>query len=282
MRTKCAKTWHPFPDHVGKTVIGSAPVSVLFQKPHAEIVFAANAREKRMKPSSARTKAKVELARLLFGNWTGKRFPAQDGCLRISAKMGRPPQVATSFWGQPLLFLSGHIDPSISFSHLGKVTWAALCMDQYSVGIDAATSLDFSKGYPYQRVFHPDEFNNFIDRYESREKAAAALWSAKEAVVKALGCDYGLLEPLDLRVTYSANSEDGEPFFISFAERAMKRLPWITQEWVEVRIFQQETLFVSVALESSSGMSFFSVPSVDLRFTSSTYRRTPASCEPQR
>jgi phosphopantetheinyl transferase len=251
MGKKCARTWQSFADDGGRTRIVSAPASVLFQEPQAEILFAGTAWEKRMKPLTARRKAKVELARLLLGHWTGKRFPAQDSCGWIPAKMSRRPQVATSSWGQPLLFLSGHIDPSISFSHVGDVTWAALCMDQYSVGIDAATGLDFSNGYPYQRIFHPDEFNNFTDRYQSREKAGAALWSAKEAVVKALGCGYGHLEPVDLRVTDIADSEDEEAFFISFARRAMKRLPWIAQEWVEVRIVQKETLFVSVALVDS-------------------------------
>jgi phosphopantetheinyl transferase (holo-ACP synthase) len=231
-------------------MIVSAPASVLFKEPQAEILFAGTAWEKALKPLAARRKAKVELARLLLGHWADRRFPAQTTCRRIDAKIGPSLQILTSSSGQPLLFITRHIHPSISFSHLGDVTWAALCVDQYSVGIDAATRLEFSNSYPYQRVFGQDEFNSFIERYQSRAKAAAALWSAKEAVVKALGCGYGHLEPFDLRVTDIANS-DNEAFFIRFSEKAMKRFPWITQEWMPVHIFNKETHFISVALVDS-------------------------------
>jgi phosphopantetheinyl transferase (holo-ACP synthase) len=250
MGKKCAKTWQPFADNGGRTRIVSAPASVLFQEPQAEILFAATAWEKPLKPLAARGKAKAELARLLFGYWEENHLPAQNTCGRIEVKMGRRLQVLTSSSGQPLLLITGHIEPSISFSHVGDVTWAALCMDQYSVGIDAARSLEFSNSYPYHRVFHQGEFNSFTERYRTREKAAAALWSAKEAVVKALGCGYRLLEPFDVRVTDIGNS-DNEAFFIRFSEKAMKRYPWMIQEWVEVHILHKERHFISVALVDS-------------------------------
>lgn len=78
----------------------------------------------------------------------------------------------------------------ISFSHLEDETWAVAATMPCRIGIDAARTLEFAGAYPFHKVFHPSELATGLP--------PACLWSMKEAVVKALGCGFDGLNPLDI------------------------------------------------------------------------------------
>ena len=78
-----------------------------------------------------------------------------------------------------------------AFSHVPDKTWAISTTREWSIGIDAACNGEFSQPYPLHKVFHPQE----LSRMEP-----AQIWSAKEAVAKAMGCGFNGVNPLDIRL----------------------------------------------------------------------------------
>ncbi len=78
-----------------------------------------------------------------------------------------------------------------SYSHLADQTWAAVTDQSCLIGIDAASDSEFDNAYPLHKVFHDDEIAT---------GRPARIWSAKEAVSKALGCGFDGMNPLDIRM----------------------------------------------------------------------------------
>ncbi len=102
--------------------------------------------------------------------------------------------------GQPLLKLGDRLGPSLSFSEAGGLVWAAMA-GEGRVGVDAAREADFKPPYPYSRAFGTEEWDWAAQHCQGRTASAAALlWAAKEAAVKALGVGFHTLDPLDLEV----------------------------------------------------------------------------------
>ena len=86
--------------------------------------------------------------------------------------------------------------------------WAALCGDESDIGIDVAGADEFRREYPFHRVFHPQELQHALRLAGGDLKnASALLWSVKEAVVKALGCAFHLVDPLQITI---CPSEEGD------------------------------------------------------------------------
>jgi len=100
--------------------------------------------------------------------------------------------------GQPFLRTSGKRRLHLSFSRSGSEVWAALCRDR-SIGIDAARPIEFRSPYPWRRVFHPDEWTRAAGICPRPGDVAPLLWVFKEAAVKALGCGFGALEPIEVQ-----------------------------------------------------------------------------------
>ena len=78
-----------------------------------------------------------------------------------------------------------------AFSHLPDKTWAISTTREWSIGIDAACNSEFAQPYPLHKVFHPQELSSM---------EPAQIWSAKEAVAKAMGCGFDGVNPLDIRL----------------------------------------------------------------------------------
>ncbi len=110
-------------------------------------------------------------------------------------------KVVRGLLGRPHLLLGKNPGPAISFSEGGGKIWAALCADDSDIGIDVAETHEFLGKYPFHRVFHPQELQHAL-RLTGGDlgNASALLWSVKEAVVKALGCAFHLVGPLELIV----------------------------------------------------------------------------------
>ena len=164
-----------------------------------------------------------------------------------------PIQVVRGLLGRPHLLLGDDRGPAISFSEGGGNVWAALCGDESDIGIDAAGTDEFTGEYPYHRVFHPQELQHALQLAGGDlEKASALLWSVKEAVVKALGCAFHLVDPRQITVYPSAEGAVGEnggvTFPVGLSGKALARFPIAAGRSLWVRSLPQRKMWLSIAL----------------------------------
>jgi hypothetical protein len=118
-------------------------------------------------------------------------------------------KLATGPLGQPLLKIGGRLGPSLSFSEAGSLVWAAMS-GSGQVGVDAAREADFEPPYPYSRAFDPEEWDWAMRFCQGRTASAAALlWAAKEAAVKALGVGFHTRDPMDIEVVKGPPAWEG-------------------------------------------------------------------------
>lgn len=174
--------------------------------------------------------------------------PRRGGC-PASSRAALPIQVVRDPLGKPHLLLGQCPGPAISFSEGGGAVWAALCGDESDIGIDVAETDDFQGDYPLHRVFGAHELQQVIRMAGGEmERASALLWSIKEAVVKALGCGFHLVEPLDICV-HPGRDESGEYVFpVCLSGKALERLPMSAGRSIWVRSLPQARMWLSIAL----------------------------------
>ncbi len=150
--------------------------------------------------------------------------------------------------GRPIAFVGTTPGPPISFAHSSGRTWGALNLGTSRIGIDTATPDDFSERYPFDRAFHPREFSSALESTDGYgESAAALLWSIKESAVKALGCGFRLLDPLDLSVTFERAINDRLTFSVFLSKAALARLPDETTVPIAGLSFREHGVRVSLA-----------------------------------
>jgi phosphopantetheinyl transferase len=174
----------------------------------------------------------------------------------FSDRTTRSIQIVHDPLGRPYLLLEEHRGPAISFSTAGENVWAALCGDQSDIGIDVAESAEFQEGYPMHRVFHAPELHQALELAGGDlAKAAALLWSIKEAVAKALGCAFYLVDPRDIHVYPSAveeggplrHAQGGSTFFVRLTGKALVRFPMADRRPIAVRSLHQAESWLSIA-----------------------------------
>jgi len=184
------------------------------------------------------------LAGMEGSSWTDGRFSSRAAC---------PIQVVRGPLGRPLLLLGERKGPAISFSECGENVWAALSGDGSDIGIDAAGADEFRHEYPFHRVFHAQERDHALrSAGGDREMASALLWSIKEAVVKALGCAFHLVDPLQITVYPSTGGppggDGGQTFPVGLSGKAQVRFPLAARGSLGVRSLPQGTTWLSIAL----------------------------------
>ena len=102
--------------------------------------------------------------------------------------------------GGPYLLLGDQLGPALSFSREGGRLWAAMGSHR-SVGIDVADPKEFTGSYPFRRAFRPEELTCARALgHKDTARAAALIWSLKEAAVKATGTGFNCYDPLEVRV----------------------------------------------------------------------------------
>ena len=175
-----------------------------------------------------------------------KRRPSSD-------RAAFPMQVVRGPLGRPHLQLGECQGPTISFSEGGGKLWAALCGDECDTGIDVAGSDEFQGEYPAYRVFHTTELQHAVRLADGdAAKASALLWSAKEAVVKALGCAFHLVDPRQITVYPSAaraaGRDGGYTFPVGLSGKALARFPVAACGSPWVRSIPHGELWLSIAL----------------------------------
>jgi phosphopantetheinyl transferase len=169
-----------------------------------------------------------------------------------SNKAAFPIQVVCGQLGRPYLLLGKYRGPAISFSKGGGRVWAALCGDDSDIGMDVAGTDEFQREYPFHRVFHPPELQHALRRAGGDlQEASALLWSIKEAVVKALGCAFHLVDPRQINVYPSvggaAGGDDGYTFPVGLTEKAQARVPLAAGRSLWVRSLPQGKMWLSIA-----------------------------------
>jgi 4'-phosphopantetheinyl transferase superfamily len=165
----------------------------------------------------------------------------------------QPIQVVRGLLGRPHLLLGEYRGPAISFSEDGERVWAALSGDESDIGIDVAGTDEFEREYPFHRVFHPQELQHTLRLAGGDlEKASALLWSIKEAVVKALGCAFHLVDPRQIYVYPSTGGalggDGGYTFPVGLSRKALVRFPIAVGRSLWVRSLPQLKMWLSIAL----------------------------------
>jgi phosphopantetheinyl transferase (holo-ACP synthase) len=161
--------------------------------------------------------------------------------------------VVRGLLGRPHLLLGEYRGPAISFSEGGEKVWAALCGDESDIGIDVAGTDEFQREYPFHRVFHTQEVQHALRLAGGDlEKASALLWSIKEAVVKALGCAFHLVDPRQIYVYPSIGGAVGEnggyTFPVGLSRKAQMRFPISASRSIWVRSLPQVKMWLSIAI----------------------------------
>jgi phosphopantetheinyl transferase (holo-ACP synthase) len=213
--------------------------------------------------ATSRTETRRRLVTILWEHLRATESPLW-GHPHFSNRVTFPIQLVCDTLGRPHLLLGEHRGPAISFSTAGEEVWAALCGDESDIGIDVAGSAEFQEGYPLHRVFHAPELQKALELAGGDSgKAAALLWSIKEAVAKALGCAFHLVDPRDIHVYPSAGKEggplrqvrqahcrhtqDGPTFSVRLTGKALVHFPMADRRPIAVRSLHQAETWLSIA-----------------------------------
>ena len=191
---------------------------------------------------------KLRLVSTLWDHLVSMESPLWK-CSQSSNGAAFPTQVVRGLLGRPHLLLGEYRGPAISFSEGGGKVWAALSGDESDIGIDVAGTDEFQGEYPFHRVFHPEELHHAVKLAGGDlEEASALLWSIKEAVVKALGCAFHLVEPRHITVYPSAGGDGGYTFPVGLSGKALVRFPLAAGRSLWVRSLPQGKSWLSIAL----------------------------------
>jgi phosphopantetheinyl transferase len=152
-------------------------------------------------------------------------------------------EIVSDSLGKPHLLIDGSEGPAVSFAYEGDTMWVALGREGSSVGIDAAEASSFRGNYPFHRAFHEAE----LELGGEKDEVAALIWSAKEAVVKALGCGFHLVDPLHLRVEPCSGDHQEYLLKVHLIERSRETPRVQAENPVPVSIFRYASMWISVA-----------------------------------
>ena len=192
--------------------------------------------------------AKHRLVSTLWDHVVALESPLWKHCLS-SSRTAFPIRVVCGLLGRPHLLVGENRGPAISFSKGGGKVWAALCGEDFEIGIDVAGTDEFQREYPLPRVFHPQELQHALrSAGGDLGKASALLWSIKEAVVKALGCGFHLLDPRQITVYPSVGEDGGYTFPVGLSGKALARFPGAAGRSLWVRSLPQREMWLSLAL----------------------------------
>lgn len=218
--------------------------------PCGGVVFYASATENSATSTERATCRTENCRQLVAALW--EQFRAKESPFgkysHFSNRAALPIQLVHDALGRPHLMLGEHWGPAISLSMAGKKVWAALCGDESDIGIDVAGSAEFQEDYPMHRVFHVPELQQALELAGGDlAKAAALLWSVKEAVAKALGCAFHLVDPRDIHVSPSATENGGAASYVRLLGKAQMRFPLADLQPITVRSLPLAEMWLSIA-----------------------------------
>ena len=192
--------------------------------------------------------ARHRLVSILWDHLVAMNSPLWTCCLSFN-RAAFPIQVARNALGKPYLLLGAQRGPAISFSEGGGKIWAALCGDESEMGIDVAEAVEFQGEYPFHRVFNGAELRHVLNLTGGDlAKASALLWSVKEAVVKALGCAFHVVHPLQVHVDPPIKGDEEFTFPVRLSGKALARFPIHAGVSLWARSFPRAEMWLSIAI----------------------------------
>ena len=195
-----------------------------------------------------REKARCRLVAILWEHLVTMEGRLRGGDLLSSHKASLPVHLIRDPLGKPHLMLGKHPGPAVSFSQGGGAVWAALCEDESGIGIDVAGSDEFAAQYPVSRVFAPQEVQQAMHwAGGDMGRAAALLWSVKEAAVKAMGCGFHLVEPRDICIQPGVVRGGECIFAVGLSDKGLERLPMAAGRAIWVYSVPLARMWLSVA-----------------------------------
>jgi phosphopantetheinyl transferase len=185
--------------------------------------------------------------RLADALWKRHRALARDS---IEARTDHSFVLRRDRLGKPRLVMDTREDLSISFTRIPGRSWSALCQGS-QVGIDAAEFREFEGAYPLHRAFHDDDcLHATAAATGNLQEAAALLWSAKEAAVKAIGIGFHLIDPLEVRVRTILLNGHRSSLEVRLERRLEEKIADGASA-ISVRAFRYRDGWISVALTLS-------------------------------
>jgi hypothetical protein len=108
---------------------------------------------------------------------------------------------------------------------------------------------EFQGEYPVHRVFHGDELHHAL-RLAGGDlaRASALLWSVKEAVSKALGCGFHLVDPRQIHVYPAVGRDGGYTFPVGLSGEVRVRFPLNPGRSIWARSLPRAQMWLSIAL----------------------------------
>lgn len=211
------------------------------------VLLVSDCAAKETRKHAARRERNAALAAMLLNSGPRARHASRVHALPTMNQV----ELILGFLGKPELRVEGRKGPSVSFSHALEGTWAALCLSGASVGIDATDPGEFAGTYPFDRVFHAEELRLADAATKGhRLESAALLWSAKEAVVKALGCGFHLVDPFEMRIVPMGPSGEIKRLHVSFSDKTKARFQALRDATIRVACFREANVWVSIAVSS--------------------------------
>jgi len=215
---------------------------------YASLPCVPSASEKPWEDGEGGEEARHRLVAILWNHREAMTNPAWNRS-QSPAAAPLPFKLVRGLLGRPQLQSGAHRAPAVSFSEGGGRVWAALCGDDSDIGIDLAAADEFQGNYPLHRVFHPEELHHALKLANGDVAAAAALlWSVKEAVVKALGCGFHLVDPRQITVHPFASDCGGQTFTADLSGKARARYPLASGSSLRVHALPQGKMWFSIAL----------------------------------
>jgi phosphopantetheinyl transferase len=141
--------------------------------------------------------------------------------------------------------------PAVSFSYGMNCLWGAMGKPGEHLGLDVAEAGEFPPGYPYHRLAAAAEWAAIKDHLgQNKSEAAALLWAAKEAAVKAWGCGYRGLSPFQIKLAFQAEKA-GAIFYCARLEPAAEAKFWgLAAVTVAVDVWRRETGWLALGRSS--------------------------------
>ncbi len=158
------------------------------------------------------------------------------------------PRLSKTRFGKPILISDQHSALTLSFSYVQADAWGAISELPWVCGVDAASVRDFDDKFPVEKVFSPDEFEAGRLVEKDRNSVIALLWSAKESVVKAVGCGFHLIPPRAIELRIVSASPDILNVVVSLPKRSGGRGLLCASTNVDVVSFRRGRAWISVAL----------------------------------
>jgi phosphopantetheinyl transferase (holo-ACP synthase) len=155
-------------------------------------------------------------------------------------------------FGKPIFISAQQASFTVSFSYVQTDAWAAISEFPWVCGVDAASACEFDYKFPVEKVFSSEEFEAGRLVEKDKNSVIALLWSAKESVVKAVGCGFHLMSPRAIELSVVSSSPDILRITARLQHPLSARGFICASANVDVESFRRGSAWISVALRQET------------------------------